>query len=185
MTATTQSPIRLSREELTALDPCDQAHRLALFGRRKYLTARLALEAGATVSDLLWVAGRLGRKDLCVKFALACAQRTAHLNPDPRVQAALDATAAWLANPCEDTQSAASSASSARSAALAAASSASSAALAAASSAAWAAEAAARWPASSAALAAEAAARWLVSSARSARSEQEVQKEIFLSIFDA
>jgi len=180
---TTQSPIRLSREELTALDPCDQDRRLALFGRRKYLTARLAMEAGATVSDLLWVAGRLGRKDLCVKFALACAQRTAHLNPDQRVQAALDATAAWLANPCEDTQSAAWSAaeaawSAARSAeARSAAEAAWSAAARSAAEAAWSAarSAEARSAAEAAWSAAEAA--W--------SAEQEEQKVIFLSIFDA
>ena len=42
------------------------------------------------------MAGQIGRKDLCVRFALACAQRVAYLNPDPRVQAALHVTQAWL-----------------------------------------------------------------------------------------
>lgn len=95
-------PISITRDELVALEPCDLEQRLALFGRRKSLTAKQAFAAGATISDLRWVAGRLGHKTLLVKFALACAQRTAHLNPDPRVQAALDATQAWLDAPTEE-----------------------------------------------------------------------------------
>lgn len=91
------TPIALTREQVAALKPCfDRSH---LFGRRKTLNARQALEAGATIGDLLWVAEKLGREDLCVRFARACAQRVAHLNPDPRVQAALDATVKALAEP--------------------------------------------------------------------------------------
>ena len=89
--------IALTPAEVAALRPCsDRSH---LFGRRKKMNARQALEAGASIADLLWVADKLGRKDLCVRFALACAQRVAHMNPDPRVQAALDATARWLDDP--------------------------------------------------------------------------------------
>ena len=101
MSETPSAPIRLTKAELTALDPCGLDDRLKLFGRRKSMDARQALEAGVSIDDLLWVAGSLGRKDLCVRYALACAQRVAHLNPDPRVQAALDATAAWIADPSE------------------------------------------------------------------------------------
>ena len=99
--------ITLTREQLIALDPCDMDERLKLFGRRKSMNAAQALKAGASIEDLLWVAGKLGRKDLCVRFALACAQRVAHLNPDPRAQAALDATAAWIADPSEENEDAA------------------------------------------------------------------------------
>lgn len=100
-------PTRLTFEELRALQPCGLSRHKALWGRRKYLTAAQALAAGASVDDLLWVAGRLGKKELCVRFALACAWRVAHLNPDPRVQAALDATQAWLDNPSDATRDAA------------------------------------------------------------------------------
>lgn len=100
-------PIRVTRKELMAMRPCNGEARLALFGRRNSLTAKQAIKAGAYIPDLLWVAGELGRKDLCVRFALACAQRVAHLNPDPRIQAALDATANWLANPSEENAKAA------------------------------------------------------------------------------
>jgi hypothetical protein len=85
------------------MKPCSLQERLALFGSRKSLTAEQALSAGATISDICWVVGRLGRKDLLVRFALACAQRTAHLNSDPRVQKALDAAQAWLDDPRDST----------------------------------------------------------------------------------
>jgi hypothetical protein len=96
------SGITLTVEQLMALDPCEPSRRRALFRDRTSMNAREALEAGASISDLLWVAGRLGRKDLCVQFALACAQQVAHLNPDPRVQKALDAAQNWLDNPDSD-----------------------------------------------------------------------------------
>ena len=98
--------IRLTRAQVVALNPCSENH-IPDFGRRKSMTASQALDAGTTIPNLLWVAGRLGRKDLCVRFALACAQRVAHLNPDARVQAALDATAAWLADPTDRNKAAA------------------------------------------------------------------------------
>jgi hypothetical protein len=91
--------ITLTLAQLEALNPCDFEGRKALYGRKRSLSAVQALEAGASISDLLWVAGRLGRKDLCVRFALLCAQRVAHLNSDPRVQAAIDAGFAWLNSP--------------------------------------------------------------------------------------
>jgi hypothetical protein len=77
------------------------------FGRRKYMTAAQALAAGVSIDDLLWVAGRMGLKEQCVRFALACARRVAYLNYDPCVQAALDATQAWLDSPAPETSEAA------------------------------------------------------------------------------
>ena len=99
--------LKITREELIALKPCSIEDRLKLFGRRKSLTASAALVAGASIRDILWVAERMGRKDLCVRFALACAQRVAYLNPDPGVQIALDATEAWLVDPSEANRKAA------------------------------------------------------------------------------
>ena len=99
--------LKVTIEELRALNPCDLDARLALFGRRKALTVTQAVEAGATVEDILWVAGRLGHKERCVRFAVACARRVAHLNPDPRVKTALDATDAWLADPTPENAKAA------------------------------------------------------------------------------
>ena len=87
--------LKLTYQDVLALKPCS-IDRVPSFGRRKYLTAAQALERGATVEDLLWVASQIGRKDLCVRFALACTQRVAYLNPDPRAQAALHVTQAWL-----------------------------------------------------------------------------------------
>jgi hypothetical protein len=92
--------ITLTREQALALKPCDKG-RVPKMARGQAMNAAEALAAGVSIDDLLWVADRLGRKDLCVRFALACAQRVAHLNPDPRVQAALDATQAWLDNPTD------------------------------------------------------------------------------------
>lgn len=71
--------IKITRAELAALEPCYLYERLQLFGRRKYLTASQALEAGATIEDILWVAGRLGLGVKCVEFAEACVKRVEHL----------------------------------------------------------------------------------------------------------
>lgn len=94
--------ITLTKEQLIAMRPCYLKDRLTMFGAVESLTAKQAVGAGFKISDLLWVAGQLGLKEHCVRFALLCAQRTAHLNPDTRVQAALDAAQAWLDNPCSE-----------------------------------------------------------------------------------
>jgi hypothetical protein len=88
--------ISITRDQLAAMNPCDAESRLKMFGRRKTMNVKQALAAGATISDILWVAGQLGLKRQSVQFALACAQRVAHLNTDPRVQKALGATQLWL-----------------------------------------------------------------------------------------
>jgi hypothetical protein len=101
--------ITLSKSELEALDPCDMHRRRAMFGftGRKRLNVIQALDAGASTQDILWVASRLDRKDLCVRFALLCAQRVAYLNRDQRVQKALDTAQAWLGRPSAETANAA------------------------------------------------------------------------------
>jgi len=58
-------------DDILALRPCDPDRRRALFADARTLTAREALERGATVQDLLWVAGKMGRKAGCVRFAAA------------------------------------------------------------------------------------------------------------------
>lgn len=93
--------LSITRDELLAFNPCGGADRLALFGRRKSLTAAQALKAGASVRDVLWVVGRMGRKDLCVRFALAAAQRVAHLDRTGTAQPCLDAAGAYVADPSE------------------------------------------------------------------------------------
>jgi hypothetical protein len=66
---------KLSKEQLIAMRPCDLSDRLQLFGERNTLTVRQALRAGATISDLLWVAGQLGLGEKCALFAQRCADR--------------------------------------------------------------------------------------------------------------
>jgi hypothetical protein len=92
----------ITKEELEALNPCDLDERLKLFGGRERLTVAHALEAGVTVSDVLWTAGRMGHKAECVRFAVACAESVAHLSHDPRVRAAIEAAKAWIASPTEE-----------------------------------------------------------------------------------
>ena len=101
--------ITLSLSELKALGPCNMHNRRAWFGvtGRKRLDVVKALAAGATKDDILWVAVKLGRQDLCVRFALLCAQRVAYLNSDPSVQRALNAAQAWLDRPNKITANAA------------------------------------------------------------------------------
>ena len=97
--------ITLSFAELSAMAPCRLGERRSWFGTsgRKRLNVVQALNAGASFEDILWVAMKLGRKDLCVRFALLCAQRTVYLNSAPSVQKALDATQKWLDNPSDKT----------------------------------------------------------------------------------
>ena len=90
--------IKLTYDQVLKLQPCSR-NKIPDFGRRKYLTAEQALDKGVSVDDLLWVAGKLGRKDLCVRFALECAQRVSHNNTDIRVSKALRAVQAWLDSP--------------------------------------------------------------------------------------
>ena len=91
--------IAVTPDQLAAMQPCNLDRRLALFGRRKSLNAKQALKAGVSIRDILWVAGRLGHKDKIVRFALLVAQRAARFTSDPRVQASLDATEAYIADP--------------------------------------------------------------------------------------
>ena len=170
----------LTKAQLRKLGPCAMAPYEHLFPTaRTRVTARQALDGGVSIPDLLWVAAQMGRKDRCVRFALECAQRVAHLNTDPRVQAALDATKAWLDDPCEATARAAGDAARAAWAAWAAA---------------WDARAArAAWAAAWAARAAAWAAAWDARAARAAwaaaraawDAEEQAQREIFIRIFCA
>ena len=91
----------LSLDELRALRPCDLDARVSLFAGKDRLSVAEALDAGATISDICWVAGQLGKKRECVQLALDCAKLVSRLNPDARVQAALDAAQNWLDNPSD------------------------------------------------------------------------------------
>lgn len=71
--------VTLEVGDLIDMQPCDLSKRLALFGERKRLTVRQALKAGASVSDILWVAGRLKLRDQIVEFAKRAAAEVAHL----------------------------------------------------------------------------------------------------------
>ena len=69
--------ITISKSQLQAWQPCDLPLRLAKFGSRDTLNVSQALEAGFTVSDILWVAGKLGLAAECVTFARRAADRAA------------------------------------------------------------------------------------------------------------
>jgi len=178
-----KTPIRLTREEALALRPCS-TDKVPDFGRKKYFTAKEALAAGVSIPDLLWVAGRLGLKRQCVEFALGEAQSVAYLNPDPRVQAAIDAGQACLANPTPETAYAAADAADAANAAADAADAANAAADAAANAAADAAPETAYAAANAAANAANAAANAARAAANAAaNAARAAQRERFLAIF--
>jgi hypothetical protein len=180
----------ITREQLQVMNPYNANERLKLFGRRKSMNIQQALKAGVSIGDILWVAVRMGRKRQCVQFALACAQRTAHLNTDPRVQAAIDAGNKWVQlDAAGDARDAARDA--ARAAAGAAARAARAAAgdardaAGAAAGAAWTAAGAARDAARAAAGAARDAARaaWTAAAGDARDAELEEQKKILLNIF--
>ena len=90
---------KVTKEQLIAMRPCNLNKHIALFNKHKELSAGQAFAAGASIRDLLWVAGRLGRKELCVKFALACAVRAGHFTKDRRVHDCLKATQAYIDAP--------------------------------------------------------------------------------------
>jgi hypothetical protein len=90
--------ITLTKAQVRALNPCSSYKYKHLFIADEAIDLQHCLNNGVSISDLLWVAGKLGLKRQCVQFALKCAQSVANLNTDPRVQAALDATQNWLDN---------------------------------------------------------------------------------------
>ena len=89
----------ITLDQLIAWKPCDLSTRKALFASRANLSVSQALDAGATVSDILWVAKKLELTLECVVFAIRCAENVAHLNSDPRVQKAIDAAKNYVKNP--------------------------------------------------------------------------------------
>jgi len=189
--------IKLTYQQVVDLKPCSVL-KIPSFGTLRTMSAIQALDAGVSISDLLWVAAKLDRQDLCVQFALACAKRAVHLNTAPPVQRALDAAQAWLDNPNRGTANTAAAAFSAANAAAYTASAANAAANAAAYAAAYTANAASAYTAAAAASAANTAAYAANAAAyaaaafsaaslleRGAAKERErvEQRRIFLSIF--
>jgi hypothetical protein len=103
----TTQPITLTLAQLRKLKPCDLEPHKPLFEGKHSVSVREALEAGVSISDLLWVAGELDLKPQIVTFAAKVAREVAHLNPDPRVMAAIEAAEAWVREPSESNREAA------------------------------------------------------------------------------
>ena len=97
----TTRPITMTLARLRKLKPCHLERHEPLFEGKPSMTVRQALEAGVSISDLLWVAGKLDLKSQIVSFAARVAREVAHLNPDPRVMAAIEAAEAWVREPSE------------------------------------------------------------------------------------
>jgi len=184
----TTRPITMTLARLRKLKPCHLERHELLFEGKRSVTVRQALEAGVSIPDLLWVAGRLNLKSQIVSFAARVAREVAHLNPDPRVMAAIEAAEAWVREPSEGNREAAAAAAAAADVAAWAAAGASWAARAA-EGAAWAAAAAANATARAADAAADAA--WAAAAAATdaawaadaGLSKQRI-REIFAEIFD-
>lgn len=100
-------PITLTLAQLRKLKPCDLEPHKPLFEGKRSVSVRQALEAGVSIPDLLWVAGELDLKPQIVTFAARVAREVAHLNPDPRVMAAIEAAEAWVREPSEGNREAA------------------------------------------------------------------------------
>ena len=66
---------KLSLAQVLAMSPCNRDNRHLLFAGKKTLTLRQAIKAGASISDLLWVAGKLRLGKECAEFAKRCAER--------------------------------------------------------------------------------------------------------------
>ena len=91
--------LKITLSELLALKPCNPESRKALFGRRKTMGVATALKRGATIHDILWAAAKVGRRDLCIKFALTCAVRAEKFDKTGTSKSCNDATAAYVADP--------------------------------------------------------------------------------------
>ena len=100
----------ITTEQIMSWNPCDRYNEgivSDLIGAGK--TPIEIAELGIPVEDRLWV---LLRNDVIPEMdlhSLACdfAQEVAHLNPDPRVQAAIDAKRKWIAGQISDKELAA------------------------------------------------------------------------------
>jgi hypothetical protein len=103
----TTKPITLTLAQLRKLKPCHLERHKPLFEGKRSVSVRQALEAGVSVSNLFWVAGKLDLKPQIVTFAARVAREVAHLNPDPRVMAAIEAAEAWVLDPSEGNREAA------------------------------------------------------------------------------
>lgn len=97
--------LRITKDELLALKPCNPDARLKMFGRRKTMDVAAALAKGASIRDVLWVVSRLGRKDLCIAFALACAVHVEKFDRTGTAKACNDAFAIWIKDPSSDNMS--------------------------------------------------------------------------------
>jgi len=97
----TTRPITLTLTQLRKLKLCHLERHEPLFKGKRSVTVRQALEADVSIPDLLWVAGKLDLKSQIVSFAARVAREVAHLNPDPRVMAAIEAAEAWVREPSE------------------------------------------------------------------------------------
>jgi len=178
----TTRPITMTLTQLRELEPCHLEHHEPLFEGKRSMTVRQALEAGVSIPDLLWVAGRLNLKSQIVAFVARVAREVAHLNSDPRVMAAIKAAEAWVREPSEGNREAAANAADAARAATRAAWAA---AARAATRAAWATAAAraATWAALAAADAARGATTTTADAADAGLSKQRI-REIFAEVFD-
>ena len=113
----TTRPITLTLTQLRKLKLCHLERHELLFEGKRSVTVRQALEAGVSIPDLLWVAGKLDLKSQIVSFAARVAREVAHLNSDPRVMAAIEAAEAWVREPSEGNREAAARAAAAAAAA--------------------------------------------------------------------
>ena len=90
--------IHLTKEQLISFKPCGLEYHLSLFSGRRSLTVRTAIKAGVSVSDILWVAGRLGEFEKIVEFAKGCANSAAASAASARYAVNSAASAADYAN---------------------------------------------------------------------------------------
>ena len=88
-------------DQLASWSPCDLDKHKLLFASSATLSVSQALDAGATVSNILWVAGKLELTMDCVIFAIRCAEKVVHSNSNPRVQKAIDAAKNYVKNPSD------------------------------------------------------------------------------------
>ena len=78
----------LTLKQVLAFNPCIRDQVIERFAESKALTARQAFDAGFSVFDLCWLAGKLGEKEKLAMFAAKCADSVKHLKKPASAYAA-------------------------------------------------------------------------------------------------
>jgi hypothetical protein len=65
----------ITKQQLIEMEPCDLDDRIEMFGKHETMNIKQAFKAGFTITDILWLCGKLLMIDVIEKFANGCSER--------------------------------------------------------------------------------------------------------------